>query len=137
MLSGGSALLRGSFEPISFDARRNMLNQSPNNAVAPDVLMHCGLGDYPMSDVGEWHRPCLKDVKDNVLRRFCPVCGSTDVSWIGGLPILAPHMECKDCGHRGVFILGDEGMIQIARKRYFSGGTGTQEEDEEDSGRDE
>jgi hypothetical protein len=90
-----------------------------------------------MSDVGKWHRPWQKDGDDGVFHRFCPVCGSTDVSWIGGLPILAPHMECKDCGHRGVFIMGDEEMIQVARSRYLSGEARTQEEDEEDVGRDE
>jgi hypothetical protein len=41
-------------------------------------------------------------------------------------------MECKHCGHRGVFILGDEEMIQVARSRHLSGETGTQEEDDEE-----
>jgi len=84
-----------------------------------------------MSGIGKWNRPWLRDEGGEPLLHFCPVCGSTDVTWIGGLPILAPHMECKECGHRGVFILGDKEIIQAVRKSYLEGKTEVQEDGSE------
>jgi len=52
--------------------------------------------------------------------RFCPVCGSVDISWIGGLAILDPHMECRECGHRGVFVVGDLEFARKVREEYLA-----------------
>jgi hypothetical protein len=51
--------------------------------------------------------------------RLCPICGSVDVTWIGRLAILDPHMECKCCGHRGVFIVGDLEFAKKVREEYL------------------
>lgn len=72
-----------------------------------------------LNGIGKWNRPWTKS--EEKLFYFCPRCGSTDITWIGGLPILAPHMECKNCGQRGVFILGNKEMIQTIRKDYLEG----------------
>ena len=82
-----------------------------------------------MKGIGKWNRPWKKDEEN--LFYFCPRCGSTDITWIGGLPILAPHMECKECGHRGLFILGDKEMIQAVRKDFLEGKTDIQENEPE------
>ena len=85
------------------------------------------------SSVGKWNKPWRKG--EMGIFYFCPVCGSTDVTWIGGLPILAPHMECKECGHRGVFILGDMETIKGIRKCYLEGKTedhGNESDEEEE-----
>lgn len=52
--------------------------------------------------------------------RFCPVCGSVEISWIGGLPILNPYMECKECGYRGVFIVGELEFAKKVREEYLA-----------------
>ena len=56
--------------------------------------------------------------KSNRQLRFCPKCGSTDIWWPGGLPFLAPYMECKRCGHRGVFIVGDRELAEKIQEEY-------------------
>jgi len=83
----------------------------------------------------KWNRPWRRGEDEKHPLYFCPVCGSTDITWIGGLPILAPHMECKECGHRGVFILGDKEMIQAVKKSYLEGKARVQ--DDETGGEDE
>jgi hypothetical protein len=50
--------------------------------------------------------------------RFCPVCGSTDIDWVGGLAILAPYLECKGCGYRGVFVIGNLKLVKKVREAY-------------------
>lgn len=45
--------------------------------------------------------------------------------------MLAPHMECKECGHRGVFILGDAETIQEVRRSYLEGKKEVQEDEPE------
>lgn len=82
-----------------------------------------------MKGIGKWNRPWKKD--EESFFYFCPRCGSTDITWIGGLPILAPHMECKECGHRGIFILGDNEMIQAVRKDFLEDKTGSHENEPE------
>ncbi len=50
---------------------------------------------------------------------FCPICGSLEVDWVGGLYILSPHMECKGCGYRGAFIEGDLEFAKKIREEYL------------------
>ena len=69
--------------------------------------------------VGKWSKPWQKD-RENIVY-FCPICGSTELTWIGGLPLFAPHMECQKCGHRGVFILGDEESVRDVKENYLQG----------------
>jgi hypothetical protein len=40
-------------------------------------------------------------------------------------------MECKECGHRGVFILGDKEMIQAVRRSYLEGKARSQDDEPE------
>ena len=39
--------------------------------------------------------------------KYCPKCGSTDVSWAQGMPQFWSLWQCKKCGYRGAFILED------------------------------
>lgn len=82
------------------------------------------------SDVGKWNKPWRKS--EERVFYFCPICGSTEITWIGGLSLLAPHMECKECGHRGVFILGDNETIQAVRQNYLKGKNEDQRDEPED-----
>ena len=84
-----------------------------------------------LGDIGKWNKPWQKEEREKPLLHFCPVCGSTEITWIGGLPLLAPHMECKECGHRGIFLLGDTEMIQAVRRSYLEGKEKTQEDETE------
>jgi len=52
--------------------------------------------------------------------KFCPICGSMDVNWRGGLAILNPHMECMECGHKGLFIIGDFDLAKKLREEYLA-----------------
>ncbi|UCH38024.1 MAG: hypothetical protein JSV76_02335 [Candidatus Bathyarchaeota archaeon] len=52
--------------------------------------------------------------------RFCPVCGSTDIDWVGGLAILAPYSECKECGYRGIFVMGTVEFVKKVREAYHA-----------------
>jgi len=52
--------------------------------------------------------------------RFCPRCGSTDIWWLEGLPHLAPYMECRGCGHRGIFIIGDRELAEKIQEEYLT-----------------
>ena len=70
-------------------------------------------------NMAKWSKPGHEDRDDLIY--FCPICGSTEIEWIGGLPLLAPHMECKECGHRGVFILGNKESIRDVRENYLQG----------------
>ena len=60
----------------------------------------------------EWNR------KEEI--KFCPICGSTTIDWVGGLAILNPHMECKNCGHRGIFIVGELEFAKKVREEYLT-----------------
>ena len=51
---------------------------------------------------------------------FCPVCGSLDIDWVGGLYILSPHRQCKKCGHRGAFIMGELEFAKKIREGYLA-----------------
>jgi len=51
--------------------------------------------------------------------RFCPICGSTEIDCIGRLFILNPHMECGDCGYRGIFIVGEPELALKVREEYL------------------
>jgi ribosomal protein L37AE/L43A len=50
--------------------------------------------------------------------KFCPKCGSTDVSWASGLAQLWSIWECRNCGYRGAFILEDGKLSHILREEY-------------------
>jgi predicted RNA-binding Zn-ribbon protein involved in translation (DUF1610 family) len=50
--------------------------------------------------------------------RFCPQCGSTDVSWAQGLPQLWSVWECKNCGYRGAFILENGNLAQKLQEEW-------------------
>jgi len=52
--------------------------------------------------------------------RFCPVCGSPSFNWIGGLALLDPYLECRSCGHRGIFIAGDLEFAKKVREEYLA-----------------
>ena len=52
--------------------------------------------------------------------KFCPICGSLEITWIGGLAMLDPHMECRCCGHRGVFIVGTLELAKKIREEYLA-----------------
>ena len=84
-----------------------------------------------MEDIGKWNRPWRRREEERQFLHFCPICGSTDITWIGGLPVLAPHMECKECGHRGVFILGDKEMIEAVKKSFLEGKAKAQRDEPE------
>jgi len=85
-----------------------------------------------LSGIGKWNRPWRRGEDEERLLHFCPICGSTEIAWIGGLPILAPQMECRECGHRGVFILGDKETIQAVRKSYLEGKARAQQDKPEE-----
>ncbi len=51
-------------------------------------------------------------------QKFCPKCGSSDVSWASGLPQLWSIWDCKNCGYRGALILEDSKLAEKLREEY-------------------
>ena len=70
--------------------------------------------------------------------RFCPRCGSLDLSWLGAISLALPQVECRECGLRGIYLEGDEELVAAVRKGYLDRKTGNaqdeveEEEDEEE-----
>ncbi len=61
---------------------------------------------------------------------FCPLCGSLEIDWVGGLYILSPYMECKGCGYRGAFIEGDLEFAKKIREEYLEKKRGSESSSE-------
>jgi predicted RNA-binding Zn-ribbon protein involved in translation (DUF1610 family) len=50
--------------------------------------------------------------------KFCPKCGSTDISWASGLAQLWSIWECRNCGYYGAFIVEDGKLSQKLQEKY-------------------
>ena len=50
--------------------------------------------------------------------KFCPKCGSTDISWASGLAQLWSVWECRNCGYYGAFIVEDGKLSQKLQEEY-------------------
>ena len=84
-----------------------------------------------MTGIGKWRGLGLGDGKRRI--RFCPRCGSVDLSWLGTISLALPQVECRECGHRGIYLEGDEELAAAVRKGYLDRKAGiAQDEDEEE-----
>lgn len=50
--------------------------------------------------------------------KFCPKCGSSNISWALGLAQLWSIWECKKCGYYGAFIVEDGKLSQKLQEEY-------------------
>ena len=52
--------------------------------------------------------------------KFCPKCGSTEISWALGLAHLWSIWECRNCGYYGAFIIENGKLSQKLQEEYAS-----------------
>lgn len=88
-----------------------------------------------LTDVGRWRGLGQGDGKRSL--HFCPRCGSLDLLWLGAVSFAFPMVECRDCGHRGIYLEGDEELVAAVRKGYLDRKAGISQEDVEDEGDEE
>ena len=50
--------------------------------------------------------------------KFCPRCGSEEISFASGLAGLWSIWECRNCGYYGAFIVEDGKLSQKLREEY-------------------
>lgn len=50
--------------------------------------------------------------------KFCPRCGSKEISFASGLAYLWSIWECRNCGYYGAFIVEDGKLSQKLREEY-------------------
>ncbi len=83
-----------------------------------------------MTNVGRWHGFGRGDGKQHL--RFCPRCGSLDLLHMGAISLAMPMIECRECGHRGIYLEGDEELVAAVRKGYLDQKAGMAQEEPQD-----
>jgi predicted RNA-binding Zn-ribbon protein involved in translation (DUF1610 family) len=71
--------------------------------------------------------PGIENVKqkDRTVTRkvkFCPRCGSAEISFASGLAYLWSIWECRNCGYYGAFIVEDGKLSQKLQEEYAKKG---------------
>jgi len=84
-----------------------------------------------LNNVGIWRGLRRGNGKRRV--RFCPRCGSVDLIFPRAIYVAVPQVECRGCGHRGIYLEGDEELAAAVRKGYLDRKAGrTQDEPEKE-----
>jgi len=88
-----------------------------------------------LANVGRWRE--LGQGDDKRRFHFCPRCGSLDLLWLGAISFALPMVECRECGHRGIYLEGDEELVAAARKGYLDRKAGICQDEVQDEGDEE